>query len=101
MTFAFTFGSTGIVAGGVYGFPHAESGVTLYPAWSAFTAAKSSGPFAWVCPSNHAYRVGDRNVCLMSVGTAPFHFGPAIKKLPAPAPVVRLPIEPKTSVHAF
>ena len=27
--------------------------------------------------------------------------GPAIRKLPGPVPVVRLPTEPKTSVHMF
>ena len=81
--------------------PQALSGVSLYSAWIAFTAAKSSGPFACVCPSSHAYRVGERKVCLTSAGAVPCHFGPTMRKAPGPVPVVRLPTEPNTSVHMF
>lgn len=37
----------------------------------------------------------------MSVGTAPFQVGPAIRKVPGLVPVVRLPIDANTSVHMF
>jgi hypothetical protein len=37
----------------------------------------------------------------MSTGAVPCQFGPATKKWPGPVPVVRLPTEPKTSVHMF
>ena len=37
----------------------------------------------------------------MSAGAVPFQFGPTMRKLPGPVPVVRLPTEPNTSVHMF
>src|SRR5208283_1123495 len=101
MVLTSTLLSTGTLLDGVYGLSQALSGVRLYSAWMAFTAAKSSGPFACVCPRIQAYLVGERKVCLISDGAAPFQFGPAIRKLPGPVPVVRLPAEPKTSVHMF
>ena len=34
-------------------------------------------------------------------GAVPCHFGPAIRNAPGAVPVMRLPIEPRTSVHMF
>ena len=93
-----TFALVGTLVGGVYAVPQSLSGVSLYPAWMAFTVASELGPSYWVEPSIHTRFVGEL-INVMPAGTVPFQPGPAMRKLPPPVPVVRFPGAARTFVH--
>jgi hypothetical protein len=54
---------------------------------------------ACICPFTHTKRVGDRNIAWTPAGGVPCQRGPATRKLAAPVPVLRLPIDVKTLLH--
>ena len=82
-----TFALVGALVGGVYEVPQSLSGVSLYPAWMAFTVASELGPSYWLEPSIHTRFVGEL-INVMPAGTVPLQPGPAMRKLPPPVPVV-------------
>ncbi|MCY1550877.1 hypothetical protein D9M68_871630 [compost metagenome] len=79
--------------------PHADSGVSRYWSWSRCTAGRSFLPLTWVRPISQTIDVGERISCT-PLGSVPRQSGPVMAKLPRRVPVVRLPGEANTLVHA-
>ena len=71
---------------------NADSVRAWYPACTFSTFGMSSGLNSWVRNRISENSVLDRSTFLMPAGVAPCHFGPTIMKLPAPLPVVRVPM---------
>ncbi|MNS77247.1 hypothetical protein D3C72_1108250 [compost metagenome] len=80
-------------------FCQAESGIRRYWSWRRCTVGKSCFPLVCVRPISQTMAVGER-ISFTPLGSVPCQSGPTMANAPRLVPVVRLPGDANTLVHA-